>query len=988
MDSQRSVGPRQGWKLTHSEKMGNVGQIVSVKLVNFMNHDHFEVHFGPHVNFVSGQNGSGKSAILQAVQICLAVKARDTGRGTNVSQYVKTGTSSGTVRVSLWNSPVEDAFEHDKYGDVITVERKLLRTGGGTYHMLSSKGVPIGKGAESVKDMLRHFNIDCSNPIVVMTQDFARTFLKPSGSQLERNLFKVYMKATQFEHTLENLRNARIHKENMKADSDFQGKEVEAARKEAEDLRQRVEELQQVEGIAERIEAMFNCCMHVSQKEFEKRLAELEAKCTQEIKPRLKELVRLRDEKREEIRMLKDRKGAEAKRLSALHERVSGASELKKQMKEQTKFLTNMKTRKAHAIDRLTKDIANMEEEKKGIEKQLATFHEDFAASRATAEQEYQRQLSQAQEQYNASKAEMIKAKQAASEFAEAVAVAEANVSRVAEEVTRARQYVHNKEQQLEKLKNAQGNRVAIFGGPAMVELVRRIDLHKREFHNAPLGPIGSLLSLDSKDMALAVQYAIGQLFRNFIVSDRHDEMVFKRIMHSLNNRALTNTVQCYNYSFDRPPYSDVRHLALPEGVQTVLDVLKITKIPKWHIVQNILIDYGNIEAVGLCKQESMAFSAIRGHAGRQLSCVFLPDGRKVYKKGNMEATVHSGLSLTATLGKDMSESIQELQQHRMDAIAELQALEDEKCGLLRELQKAREQKDRAFQTSTQVENSTFHLESQVDMLTTTGPAVENTGEGAVAEMSMAINDLDDSIRQKKREVEASQIELEDASKRLEEVKLEYKRSHNEAASVAEEVQKMEDSMYEAATAVTAAERDLKELEMLAQEKQAEAQEKENEKAAVEVKIKDVQQESRKLGLDSEVIEASRSAVMEWLQATASQGVHIDDFFTSDNLELEIKKQERLKRKKEAMGGGNLHELKDAKEAKEAKLSHAERLHKNICKVVCKTEEGLKKRDDIYENMTFNVDEAIGMVFEEMMDMRGNHGRLNIDHGRAVIEPK
>ena len=54
------------------------------------------------------------------------------------------------------------------------------------------------------------------------------------------------------------------------------------------------------------------------------------------------------------------------------------------------RLLTNLKTRKVHEISRLTKDIANMEEEKKAIEEQLATIHQDFAASRAVGQSEVQ----------------------------------------------------------------------------------------------------------------------------------------------------------------------------------------------------------------------------------------------------------------------------------------------------------------------------------------------------------------------------------------------------------------------------------------------------------------------------------------------------------------------------------------------------------------------------------------------------------------------
>ena len=38
------------------------------------------MEFGPHVTFISGTNGSGKSAVLQALQFCLGLQAKKTGR--------------------------------------------------------------------------------------------------------------------------------------------------------------------------------------------------------------------------------------------------------------------------------------------------------------------------------------------------------------------------------------------------------------------------------------------------------------------------------------------------------------------------------------------------------------------------------------------------------------------------------------------------------------------------------------------------------------------------------------------------------------------------------------------------------------------------------------------------------------------------------------------------------------------------------------------
>ncbi|CAJ0906698.1 16840_t:CDS:2, partial [Entrophospora sp. SA101] len=43
------------------------GVIDSIELINFMCHKFLKVSFGPKINFVTGHNGSGKSAILTAI---------------------------------------------------------------------------------------------------------------------------------------------------------------------------------------------------------------------------------------------------------------------------------------------------------------------------------------------------------------------------------------------------------------------------------------------------------------------------------------------------------------------------------------------------------------------------------------------------------------------------------------------------------------------------------------------------------------------------------------------------------------------------------------------------------------------------------------------------------------------------------------------------------------------------------------------------------
>lgn len=47
--------------------------------------------FGPFMNFVIGHNGSGKSAVLTALTLCLGGKAAATNRGQSMKAFVKEG---------------------------------------------------------------------------------------------------------------------------------------------------------------------------------------------------------------------------------------------------------------------------------------------------------------------------------------------------------------------------------------------------------------------------------------------------------------------------------------------------------------------------------------------------------------------------------------------------------------------------------------------------------------------------------------------------------------------------------------------------------------------------------------------------------------------------------------------------------------------------------------------------------------------------------
>ena len=168
------------------------GTILRVKLTNFMCHHNLEVEFGPRINFLVGENGSGKSAVLTALSLALGVRARETRRTEKgIKGFIREGANFAKVEVSIRNVG-DDALDPDVYGDVITVERHITQSSS-SYKIKGKDGKDVGSSRDKLIRITDHFNIDVNNPVVVMSQDSSREFLH-SGKAKDK--YDFFTKAT------------------------------------------------------------------------------------------------------------------------------------------------------------------------------------------------------------------------------------------------------------------------------------------------------------------------------------------------------------------------------------------------------------------------------------------------------------------------------------------------------------------------------------------------------------------------------------------------------------------------------------------------------------------------------------------------------------------------------------------------------------------------------------------------------------------------
>jgi hypothetical protein len=178
-EAAKALGRNANTRKTGISKHECSGHIESIELVDFMCHRHLLVAFKPQINFVIGNNGSGKSAILTALTVCLGGRASATQRATSVVSLIREGAQSGKVKVKL-NNQGDNPYMPEKYGDHITIERSFRREGSNAYSIYDENDRFVIGRREEIISICDHFSIQVDNPLAVLTQETAKKFLANS----------------------------------------------------------------------------------------------------------------------------------------------------------------------------------------------------------------------------------------------------------------------------------------------------------------------------------------------------------------------------------------------------------------------------------------------------------------------------------------------------------------------------------------------------------------------------------------------------------------------------------------------------------------------------------------------------------------------------------------------------------------------------------------------------------------------------------------
>lgn len=167
------------------------GVIEAIHLKNFMCHGNFSVNFSPNLNFILGANGSGKSAVVAALQCIFGASASLTERGGSLSDLIQEKQSESVITVRFSNRG-PNAFQYQRFGHPLVLQRRLKRNAGSDFAFIDSEGKrhPLDSGV--IAELRMAWSVNLANPVSFMTQEQSKRF----GNASDRDKYQLFFEAS------------------------------------------------------------------------------------------------------------------------------------------------------------------------------------------------------------------------------------------------------------------------------------------------------------------------------------------------------------------------------------------------------------------------------------------------------------------------------------------------------------------------------------------------------------------------------------------------------------------------------------------------------------------------------------------------------------------------------------------------------------------------------------------------------------------------
>ncbi|RDL32494.1 Uncharacterized protein BP5553_08950 [Venustampulla echinocandica] len=502
--------------------------IEEITCFNFMCHDRLHVQLGPLINFVVGLNGSGKSAILTAITLCLGGKAASTNRGASLKSLIKSGRDQAVLVVKLKNHG-NDAYQPDVYGHSIIVERHFSKTGSSGYKLKNAMGRIISSKKSDVDDIIEYYQLQVDNPMNVLTQDAAKSFITQSTPVQKYKFFVegVQLEALDNDYKLVSDTCDQIDGKLKDSAGDIceLKKAWEAAKQKAlivqqhEKMREKARSLQrqaawsqveEVEAILdEKKSALATAHARIQEQE---RKAEEKGQVFQHMDEALERAKETERQVEEELAPMKEDEEAAKNAHDAVRKEIEKVHTQRREIKNS--LLAGQKKVDSYKKD-IETEMGRMEDANGGAQaRKQAEIHEaeKCAADAETARKHNEDEGPTLQENHRASEEELEK---------------------LTGSLLAKRREVESVQRRLQELGQNQENVMAGYDAK-MPQLLRMIQSERR-FREKPVGPIGMHIKLLKPIWSNMIETTVGNTLNGFIVTKKSDQQLLSSMKRQLN---------------------------------------------------------------------------------------------------------------------------------------------------------------------------------------------------------------------------------------------------------------------------------------------------------------------------------------------------------------------------------------------------------------------------------------------------------------------
>lgn len=577
----------------HKQEIRPRGQILKVRMRNFMTYGDVTVVPGPLLNLVLGPNGTGKSSLVNALCLGLGGSTALLGRADKVSDFVRKGHSQGSTEVHLSSGSRRP----------IIITRNMNSEDGTSKWLLNGKAVTMQIILETVADL----KIQVDNLCQFLPQDKVVMFARLTPVQLLMETEKAIGSGE-----LWDLHQKLATGTNKQADADqdvgwmendltrnkAQNSELE---REVKRFKERTAVLQQVSTMSQKLPWVRYWERKAGYKEANKKLNQKQ-----------QELDSITEQSNLQKQPLID-KQLLVRRATRAHQTVKEA--VRKAEMDCTGSYNSAYKMQDDMDDQLDK-IGALETDAKIRTDRIALLRDKVATSEAAINE-----LGPPPEA-DTQRAEELQR--------EAISLG-TKARRIATETTAVADLIENGNaefrmlrDQLRKMDDAKLQRLRNMErmNPGIGEVVRWIAEHKEEFQGQVLGPIACEVECTNPlHQDMLEQSVAGNVWTTFVTETKVDQDILIRA--TANNRwRYRPSVSCYDGDHSKPvthPRGDISALR-QLGVESTLDQVFIAP----SLVKHILCDESNINETYICAAGSeQHMDALSQHG---ISSMWLPD--------------------------------------------------------------------------------------------------------------------------------------------------------------------------------------------------------------------------------------------------------------------------------------------------------------------------------------------------------------------------